>query len=63
MDASNKALGGVLVQEGHRVAFESRKLDAAEQRYNTHEKEMTCDHPLPRDMEALFDGDLVHSNA
>ena len=28
-DASNKALGGVLVQEGHPIAFESRKLDAA----------------------------------
>ena len=29
-DASDKALGGVLVQEGHPVAFESRKLNAAE---------------------------------
>ena len=26
-DASDKALGGVLVQEGHPVAFESRKLN------------------------------------
>ena len=40
-DALDKALGGVLVQEGHPVAFESQKLDAVEQRYNTHEKEMT----------------------
>ena len=40
-DASDRALGGVLVQEGHSVAFESRKLDVVEQRYNTHEKEMT----------------------
>ena len=40
-DASDKALGGVLVQEGHPVAFESRKLNGAEQRYSTHEKEMT----------------------
>ena len=39
-DASDRALGGVLVQEGHLIAFESRKLDAAKQRYNTHEKEM-----------------------
>ena len=30
-DASDRALGGVLVQEGHPVAFESRKLNAAEQ--------------------------------
>ena len=38
---SDRALGGMLVQEGHLVAFESRKLDVAKQRYNTHEKEMT----------------------
>ena len=41
-DVSNRALGGVLVQEGHPVAFESRKLNAAEQRYIAHEKEMTA---------------------
>ena len=41
-DASDKALGGVLVQEGHPVAFESRKLNGAEQPYSTHEKEMTA---------------------
>ena len=29
-DASDRALGGVLVQEGYPVAFDSRKLDAAE---------------------------------
>ena len=40
-DVSNKALGGVLVQERHPVASESRKLNAAEQRYNNaHEKKM-----------------------
>ena len=41
-DASDRALGGVLVQEGHPVAFESRKINGAKQRYNTHEKEMTA---------------------
>lgn len=41
-DASDKAIGGVLVQEGHPVAFESRKLNDAEQRYSTHEKEMVA---------------------
>ncbi|KAL6322886.1 hypothetical protein AAG906_021020 [Vitis piasezkii] len=41
IDASDRALGGVLVQEGHPVAFESRKLNNAEQRYSTHENEMT----------------------
>ena len=40
-DASDRALGGVLVQEGHLVAFESRKLNNAKQKYSTLEKEMT----------------------
>ena len=40
-DAFDRALGGVLVQEGHPMAFESKKLNNAEQRYSTHEKEMT----------------------
>ena len=41
-DSLDRALGGVLVQEGHTVAFESRKLNNAEQRYSTHKKEMTA---------------------
>ena len=41
-DVSDKAFSGVLVQEGHPVEFESRKLNGAEQRYSTHEKEMTA---------------------
>jgi hypothetical protein len=39
-DASNLGLGGVLLQEGHPVAFESRKLNSAELNYQTTEKEM-----------------------
>ena len=39
-DASDKAIGGVLVQEGHLVVFESQKLNDAEKRYLTHKKEM-----------------------
>ena len=39
-DASDKAIGSVLVQKGHPVAFESRKLNDAEQTYSTNEKEM-----------------------
>lgn len=41
-DASDRAIGGVLVQEGHPIAFESRKLKEAEQRYSAHEKEMAA---------------------
>ncbi|KAL0307162.1 UNVERIFIED_CONTAM: Gag-Pol polyprotein [Sesamum radiatum] len=42
VDASDRALGGVLVQDKHPVAFESHKLKDAELRYSTHEKEMTA---------------------
>jgi hypothetical protein len=51
-DASDFAIGGVLVQEGRPVAFEIKKLSETERRWPTHEKEMwavihclkTCGH-------------------
>jgi hypothetical protein len=39
-DASDFAIGGVLVQKGSPVAFESKKLSETERRWPTHEKEM-----------------------
>jgi hypothetical protein len=39
-DAFDLGLGGVLLQEGHPVAFESRKLNSAELNYQTTQKEM-----------------------
>jgi hypothetical protein len=39
-DASDLNLGTVLLQEGHPVAFKSRKLNSAELNYNVTEKEM-----------------------
>jgi len=39
-DASDFALGGVLLQDGHPIAYESRKLNDAERRYAASEKEM-----------------------
>jgi len=39
-DAFDFAIGGVLVQEGRPVAFESKKLSEMERRWPTHEKEM-----------------------
>jgi len=51
-NASNFAIGGVLVQEGRPVAFESKKLSETERRWPTHEKEMWgvihCFHRLQR---------------
>ncbi len=40
-DAFDFAIGGVLVQDGRSVAFESKKLSETKQRWPTHEKEMT----------------------
>jgi hypothetical protein len=39
-DAFELGLGAVLLQEGHSVAFESRKLNSAELNHQTTEKEM-----------------------
>jgi hypothetical protein len=39
-DASNFAMGGVLMQDGRLVAFESKKLNETERRWPTHDKEM-----------------------
>ena len=37
-DASEKAIGGVLSQEGHPVIYNSRKLSQAEQNYSNIEQ-------------------------
>ncbi len=39
-DAFDFAIGGVLVQEGRPVAFESKELNEMERRWPTHKKEM-----------------------
>ncbi|TYK07217.1 polyprotein [Cucumis melo var. makuwa] len=39
-DASDYALGGVLLQNGHPITYESRKVKAVEKRYTVFEKEM-----------------------
>jgi hypothetical protein len=39
-DASDLGVGALLLQEGHHVAYESRKLSSAELNYNVTEKEM-----------------------
>ena len=37
-DASNFAIGSVLIQKGRPVAFESKKLDRAQQNYSAYEE-------------------------
>ncbi len=39
-DASDFTIGGVIVQDGRSVAFESKKLSETKKRWPTHEKEM-----------------------
>ena len=39
-NASNFAVGAILSQEGQPVAFESKKLDHAQQNYSTYEREL-----------------------
>jgi hypothetical protein len=41
-DASKEGLGGVLMQEGHVVAYESRKLKSHEENYAPHDLEFTA---------------------
>nr|GEW28756.1 hypothetical protein [Tanacetum cinerariifolium] len=41
-DASDFAIGGVLMQDGHPIAFESRKLNETERKYTVQEKEITA---------------------
>jgi hypothetical protein len=46
-DACKEGLGGVLMQEGHVICYESRKLNEHEQRYVTHDLELaTIVHAL-----------------
>lgn len=40
MDASRFTIGGVLMQEGRPIAYESRKLTGSQLRWPTHEKEL-----------------------
>jgi hypothetical protein len=43
-DASSFCLGAILLQEGRPLAYESRKLNAAERNYSTHERELLAIH-------------------
>jgi hypothetical protein len=56
-DASEEAIGVVLMQEGHVVAYESRKLNPTNFFYPTHEKELIIgNYPCLEILEALSFG-------
>ena len=42
IDACNEGLGGVLTQEGHVIAYESRKLKTHEKNYATYDLELAA---------------------
>ncbi|XP_039035703.1 uncharacterized protein LOC120172275 [Hibiscus syriacus] len=39
-DASGVSIGGVLIQEGHLIAYESQKFNETERKYSVHDNEM-----------------------
>jgi len=47
-DAFDFAISGVLMQDGHLVAFKSRKLNDTKKRHTVQEKEMTVVVHCPR---------------
>ncbi|XP_049394692.1 uncharacterized protein LOC125858983 [Solanum stenotomum] len=53
-DASDFSIGGVLMQERHPIAFESRKLNETEQRYTVQEKENDGHCTLSTHVETLL---------
>ncbi|XP_055822010.1 uncharacterized protein LOC129890490 [Solanum dulcamara] len=59
-DASDYAIGGVLMQERHPIAFESRKLNETERRYTVQEKEMIAIQARWQDFLAEFDYELEY---
>ncbi|CAA0813273.1 Uncharacterized mitochondrial protein AtMg00860 [Striga hermonthica] len=57
-DASDFAIGGVLMKERHAIAFDSRKLNDTERRYTVQEKEMTTIiHCLRAELAAISKAD------
>lgn len=59
-DASIQGVGGVLLQDGRPIAFESRKLTPAEVRYATPEQEMLAVHYCVEKWRCYIEGRDVH---
>jgi hypothetical protein len=59
-DASYQGLSGVLTQDGHPVAYESRKLNGAESRYSPTELEMLAVVHCVKTWRCYIEGKEVH---
>jgi len=59
-DASLAGLAGVLMQDGHPIAFESRKLNSAEQNYSPTELEMLAVVHCIKTWRCYIEGKEVH---
>ena len=52
-DTCNDGLGGVLTQEGHVIAYESRKLKIHEKNYATYDMEISSCYTCSKDVRTL----------
>ena len=59
-DACGESLGVVLLQEGHPIAYESRRLNSQEQVLGIYEKRTTCRHICFEFMEPLSTWDSIY---
>ena len=59
-DASNTAVGAVLMQDGHPIAYESRRFSSAERNYDTTDREMVAIIHALRTWRCYLEGTQFH---
>ena len=60
-NACNDGLGGVLTQDGHFIAYESRKLKIHENNYATYDLELGC-YTCLKNVATLFNRQKIYFN-